>query len=31
MLLPVTLGRMDAILSGSSVVVDIPEDAFGGK
>lgn len=30
-LLPVTLGRMDAILSGSSVVVDIPEDAFGGK
>ncbi len=30
-LLPVTLGRMDAILSGSSVVVDIPDDAFGGK
>ncbi|MCM2304321.1 MAG: acyl-CoA dehydrogenase [Elusimicrobia bacterium] len=30
-LLPVTLGRMEAILSGSSVVVDIPEDAFGGK
>ncbi|MFA6954580.1 MAG: acyl-CoA dehydrogenase [Thermoanaerobaculia bacterium] len=30
-LLPVTFGRMDAILSGSSVVVDISEDAFGGK
>jgi hypothetical protein len=30
-MLPVALGRMEAILSGSSVVVDIPEDAFGGK
>ncbi|MBI2212958.1 MAG: acyl-CoA dehydrogenase [Acidobacteria bacterium] len=30
-LLPVTLGRMEAILSASSVVVDIPEDAFGGR
>jgi hypothetical protein len=30
-LLPLTFGRMDAILSGCSVVVDIPEDAFGGK
>jgi len=30
-MLPVAFGRMDAILSGSSVVVDIPEDAFGGK
>jgi hypothetical protein len=30
-LLPVTLGRMEAILSGSSAAVDIPEDAFGGK
>ncbi len=28
--LPVTLGKLDVILSGSSVVVDIPEDAFGG-
>ena len=30
-MLPVALGRMEAILSGSSVVVDIPEDSFGGK
>ncbi|MDO8501110.1 MAG: acyl-CoA dehydrogenase [Gemmatimonadaceae bacterium] len=30
-MLPVALGRMEAILSGSSVVVDISEDAFGGK
>jgi alkylation response protein AidB-like acyl-CoA dehydrogenase len=30
-LLPVTLGKMDAILSGTSVAVEIPEDAFGGK
>jgi hypothetical protein len=30
-MLPVTLGRMEAILSGCTVVVDIPEDAFGGK
>jgi hypothetical protein len=27
-LLPVTLGKMEVILSGSGVVVDIPEDAF---
>jgi hypothetical protein len=30
-MLPVALGRMEAILSGCNVVVDIPEDAFGGK
>ena len=30
-LLPVTLGRMDAILSGSGIANEIPEDAFGGK
>jgi alkylation response protein AidB-like acyl-CoA dehydrogenase len=30
-MLPVALGRMEAILSGSSVAIDIPEDAFGGK
>ncbi len=30
-LLPVSLGRMEAILSGSSAAIDIPEDAFGGK
>jgi alkylation response protein AidB-like acyl-CoA dehydrogenase len=30
-LLPVTLGKMDVILSGSSVAVDIPEDAFAAK
>jgi alkylation response protein AidB-like acyl-CoA dehydrogenase len=29
--LPVTLGKMDVILSGSSVVVDISEDAFAGR
>lgn len=30
-LLPVALGRMDAILSGCAIAVEIPEDAFGGK
>jgi alkylation response protein AidB-like acyl-CoA dehydrogenase len=30
-LLPVTLGKMDAILSVSTIVNDMPEDAFGGK
>ncbi len=30
-LLPVTLGKMEVILSGSSVAVDIPEDAFAAK
>lgn len=30
-LLPVTYGKMDAILTGSSVAIDIPEEAFGGK
>ena len=30
-ILPVSLGKMEAILSASSVAVDIPEDAFGGK
>ena len=30
-MLPVTFGKMDAILAGSSAAVDIPEDAFGGK
>jgi len=30
-MLPVTLGKMEALLSGSSVVVDIPEEAFGAK
>ncbi len=30
-MLPVTLGKMDVILSGSSVVVDIPEDAFAAR
>lgn len=30
-MLPVTLGKMDAILSGASVAVDISEDAFGGR
>ena len=29
--LPVTLGKMDAILATNSAVVDIAEDAFGGK
>jgi hypothetical protein len=28
-MLPVALGRMEAILAGSTVAVDIPEDAFG--
>jgi hypothetical protein len=30
-MLPAALGRMEAILSGSSAAIDIPEDAFGGK
>jgi len=30
-ILPVTLGKMDAILATNSAVVDIAEDAFGGK
>jgi len=30
-LLPVALGKMDAILSGSNAAVDITEDSFGGK
>ncbi len=30
-MLPVTMGRMEAILSGSSAAIDIPEDSFGGK
>jgi alkylation response protein AidB-like acyl-CoA dehydrogenase len=30
-MLPVILGKMDVILSGSSVTVDIPEDAFAGR
>jgi len=30
-ILPVTLGKMDVILSGSSVVVDIPEEAFAAR
>ena len=30
-LLPVTLGRMEAILAGSTIANDMPEDAFGGK
>jgi len=30
-ILPVTFGKMKAILAGSSAAVDIPEDAFGGK
>jgi hypothetical protein len=29
--LPVTLGKMNAILAANSAVVDISEDAFGGK
>ena len=29
--LPVTLGKMDSILTSNSAVVDIEEDAFGGK
>jgi hypothetical protein len=31
LLLPVTLGKMEAILSGCNLAVDMPEDAFGGK
>jgi hypothetical protein len=30
-ILPVTLGKMNAILAGNSAVIDISEDAFGGK
>jgi hypothetical protein len=30
-MLPVALGRMEAILSGSSAAIDISEDSFGGK
>jgi hypothetical protein len=30
-LLPVTLGKMNAILATNSAAVDISEDAFGGK
>jgi len=30
-ILPVTFGKMKAILNANSAVVDIPEDAFGGK
>jgi alkylation response protein AidB-like acyl-CoA dehydrogenase len=30
-LLPVALGRMDAILSGSAAAIEIPEEAFGGR
>ena len=30
-MLPVILGRMDAILSGSSTVVDMADESFGGK
>ncbi|MFO7884493.1 MAG: acyl-CoA dehydrogenase [Desulfobacteraceae bacterium] len=30
-MLPSTLGRMDAIVEGDSVVVDIPEASFGSK
>jgi len=30
-LLPVTLGKMNAILAADSAVVDIHEDSFGGK
>jgi hypothetical protein len=30
-LLPVSMGRMEAILSGCSIVNDMAEDAFGGK
>jgi len=30
-ILPVTLGKMDVILTASSSAVDISEDAFGGK
>jgi alkylation response protein AidB-like acyl-CoA dehydrogenase len=30
-MLPVTIGKMESILSGSSVAVDITEEAFGAK
>jgi hypothetical protein len=30
-LLPVTMGKMDSILSGGSAAVDIPEEAFGAR
>jgi hypothetical protein len=30
-MLPVTMGRMEAILSGCSIANDMSEDAFGGK
>lgn len=30
-LLPVTFGKMEAILGANSVAVDMPEDSFGGK
>jgi hypothetical protein len=30
-ILPVTFGKMKAILDANSAIVDIPEDAFGGK
>ena len=30
-ILPVTLGKMDVILTASSSAVEISEDAFGGK
>jgi hypothetical protein len=30
-ILPVTFGKMKAILNANSAVVEIPEDAFGGK
>ena len=30
-MLPVTFGKMDAILGGSSAAIDIPEEAFGAK
>ncbi|MFZ2491942.1 MAG: acyl-CoA dehydrogenase [Thermoanaerobaculia bacterium] len=30
-MLPMALGRMDSILSGSSAAIDISEDSFGGK
>jgi hypothetical protein len=30
-MLPVTLGKMDAILASNSAVVEIEEDSFGGK
>jgi hypothetical protein len=30
-MLPVAMGRMDAIMSDCTAVVDIPEEAFAGK